>query len=441
MFDNLSDRLDSVFKKLKGHGTLNEKNIEDGLKQVRMALLEADVNYKVAKSVISDIKQRAIGQEVMQSLTPGQQVIKIVNDEFTSMMGSSHQGLALEGKSQGSVMLVGLQGSGKTTTTGKLALYLRKLGRKPFLVPVDVYRPAAIDQLKTIGKQLDVPVFQSTTDMKPLKICQDAKLAARDQGCDTLLLDTAGRLHFDEELMDELKGLKKGINPTEILLVADAMTGQDAVNIAGSFDKALDLSGIVLTKMDGDARGGAALSIKAVTGKPLKFIGVGEKSTALEPFHPDRMASRILGMGDTLSFIKKAQGAVDQKEAKALEKKLRKNAFTLDDFKNQMKSVRKMGSIKDLIGMLPGVNKKQLKGLNISDREFVKIEAIINSMTPEERRIHAIIKGSRKKRIANGSGTTVQDVNKLLKSYSQSMKMIKKFNKGGMRSLKNMLPF
>ncbi|CCK81506.1 MULTISPECIES: signal recognition particle protein [Desulfobacula] len=441
MFENLSDRLDSVFKKLKGHGTLNEKNIDDGLKQVRMALLEADVNYKVAKSVISDIKERALGQEVMQSLTPGQQVIKIVNDEFTRMMGSEHQGLNFDGSSLGSIMLIGLQGSGKTTTAGKLALYLRKEGRKPFLVPVDVYRPAAIDQLKKIGQQLDVPVFESTTEMKPLKICQDALLAAREQGCDTLLLDTAGRLHLDEELMAELKGIKQGINPSEILLVADAMTGQDAVNIAGSFDKALDLDGVVLTKMDGDARGGAALSIKAVTGKPLKFIGVGEKSTALEAFHPDRMASRILGMGDTLSFIEKAQDAVDQKEAKALEKKLRKNAFTLEDFRNQMKSIKKMGSIKDLIGMLPGINKKQLKGLNIGDKEFVRIEAIINSMTPEERRVHTIIKGSRKKRIANGSGTTVQDVNKLLKSYSQSMKMIKKFNKGGMRSLKNMLPF
>ena len=441
MFENLSNRLDSVFKKLKGHGTLNEKNIEEGLKQVRMALLEADVNYKVAKSVISDIKARALGQEVMQSLTPGQQVIKIVNDEFTRMMGSRHQGLNFDGKPLGSVMLIGLQGSGKTTTAGKLGLYLRKKGRKPFLVPVDVYRPAAIDQLKKIGNQLDIPVFQSTTDMKPLKICQDAQLAAREQGCDTLLLDTAGRLHLDEELMAELKRIKKGINPSEILLVADAMTGQDAVNIAGSFDNALDLTGVVLSKMDGDARGGAALSIKAVTGKPLKFIGVGEKSTALEAFHPDRMASRILGMGDALSFIEKAQDAVDQKEAKALEKKLRKNAFTLEDFRNQMKSVRKMGSIKDLIGMLPGVNKKQLKGLNIDNREFTRIEAIITSMTPEERRVYTIIKGSRKKRIAKGSGTTVQDVNKLLKSYSQSMKMIKKFNKGGMRSLKNMLPF
>jgi signal recognition particle subunit SRP54 len=338
-------------------------------------------------------------------------------------------------------MLVGLQGSGKTTTAGKLALFLRKNGRKPYLVPVDVYRPAAIEQLTKLGKQMDVPVFAATTDMKPLKICQDAKLAARDLGCDTLLIDTAGRLHLDDALMAELEEIKKGINPAETLLVADAMTGQDAVNVAGEFDKRLDISGFVLTKMDGDARGGAALSIKAVTGKPLKFIGVGEKNTALEPFHPDRMSSRILGMGDTLSFIEKAVETVDQKEAQALEKKFRKNQFTLEDFKNQMQQVRKMGSIKDLLGMLPGVNKKMLKDLNINDKEFVRIEAIINSMTPEERAKHAIIKASRKKRIALGSGTSVQDVNKLLKSYTQSMKMMKKFNKGGMKNLRGMLPF
>lgn len=441
MFENLSDRLDSVFKKLKGHGTLNEKNIEDGLKQVRMALLEADVNYKVAKNVISDIKSRALGQEVMQSLTPGQQVIKIVYDAFTRMMGSEHQDLDLKTGTMGSIMLVGLQGSGKTTTAGKLGRYLRKQGRKPFLVPVDVHRPAAIEQLKKIGVQLDLPVFDTTADMKPLNICQSAQLAAREQGYDTLLYDTAGRLHMDDTLMAELETLKKGVNPSEILLVADAMTGQDAVNIAGSFDQRLTLTGVILTKMDGDARGGAALSIKAVTGKPLKFIGVGEKSTDLEAFHPDRMASKILGMGDTLSFIERAQEAVDEKEAKSLEKKLRQNAFTLEDFKNQMKTVRKMGSVKDLLGMLPGMSKKQLKGLDINDKEFVKIEAIINSMTPEEREKAAIIKASRKKRIALGSGTSVQDVNKLLKSYTQSMKMIKKFNKGGMRSLKGMLPF
>ena len=441
MFDNLSDKLDSVFKKLKGRGTLNEKNIEDGLKQVRMALLEADVNYRVVKDVILGIKKRALGTEVMQSLTPGQQVIKIVNDEFTRMMGSVHQDLDLSGKVPVSMMLVGLQGSGKTTTAGKLALYLTKMGRKPFLVPVDIYRPAAIDQLKKIGKQLGFPVFDSDPNMDPLKICHNARAEAIKQGHDTMLLDTAGRLHQDEELMAELTRLKKGTNPSEILLVADAMTGQDAVNIASSFDERLDLSGVILTKMDGDARGGAALSINAVIGKPLKFIGVGETPKALEPFHPDRMASRILGMGDALSFIEKAQEAVDQKEAAKLEKKLKKNRFTLEDFKNQMQSVRKMGSIKDIIGMMPGVNKKQLRGINIDDKELGRIEAIISSMTPLERKKHLIIKASRKKRIAKGSGVKVQDVNKLLKSYTQTMKMVKKFNKGGMRSLQDMLPF
>ncbi|MFO7751130.1 MAG: signal recognition particle protein [Desulfobacteraceae bacterium] len=441
MFDNLSDKLNSAFKKLKGRGTLTEKNVEEGLKQVRMALLEADVNYRVAKNVISDIKERALGQEVMQSLSPGQQVIKIVYDEFSRMMGSSHEELAVDGKPFSSVMLAGLQGSGKTTTAGKLALYLRKQGKKPYLVPVDVYRPAAIDQLKKIGNQLDLPVFPSTPDMKPVDICVQAQKAAADQGCDVLLIDTAGRLHIDEGLMAELGSIKKQINPAEILLVADAMTGQDAVNIAKSFDETVDLTGVVLTKMDGDARGGAALSIKAVTGKPLKFIGVGEKSTDLEPFHPERMASRILGMGDTLSFIEKAQDAVDQDKAEELEKKLKKNQFTLEDFRDQMASVKKMGSIQDLMGMIPGVNKKQLKGMNIDEKEFVRIEAIINSMTPEERQNHGIIKSSRKKRIAEGSGLSVQDVNKLLKSYTQTMKMVKKFNKGGMRSLKGMLPF
>jgi signal recognition particle subunit SRP54 len=441
MFDNLSDKLESVFRKFKGRGTLNEKNIEAGLKQVRMALLEADVNYRVVKDVISDIKKRALGTEVMKSLTPGQQVIKIVNDEFTRMMGSFHEDLDLSGKAPVPIMLVGLQGSGKTTTAGKLAYYLSKQGRKPFLIPADVYRPAAIEQLKKIGKQLGFPVFDSDPDMEPLKICQAARNEAVRQGYDTMLLDTAGRLHHDEELMAELDLLKKGMNPSEILLVADAMTGQDAVNIALSFDQRLDLSGVVLTKMDGDARGGAALSINAVIGKPLKFIGVGEKPKALEAFHPDRMASRILGMGDTLSFIERAQEAVDQEEAEKLEKKLKKNRFTLEDFRNQMQSVRKMGSIKDLIGMIPGINKKQLKGINVDDKELGKIEAIINSMTPLERKKHLIIKASRKKRIAKGSGVKVQDVNKLLKSYAQTMKMIKKFNKGGMRSLQDMLPF
>ncbi len=442
MFDNLSDRLDLVFKKLKGHGVLTEKNVEEGLRQVRMALLEADVNYKVVKDFIAGVKIRAMGQEVMQSLTPAQQVIKIVHDEFTRMMGSEHQELNLARRTSGTIMLVGLQGAGKTTTAGKLALYLRKQGKNPFLVPADVYRPAAIEQLQKLGKQLDVPVFASSADMAPLDICRNADAQAKSQGYDAVIVDTAGRLHMDQELMDELVQLKKELKPSDIMLVADAMTGQDAVNIGKAFDEHLDLDGFVLTKMDGDARGGAALSIKAVTGKPLKFMGVGEKSTALEPFHPDRMASRILGMGDTLSFIEKAVATVDEKEAQALEKKIRANSFTLEDFKNQVRSVQKMGSIKDLLGMmLPGAGKKQLKGMDFDEKGLARIEAIINSMTPQERQHHEIIKASRKKRIAAGSGTSVQDVNKLLKGYAQSMKMLKKFNKGGMRSLKGMLPF
>jgi signal recognition particle subunit SRP54 len=441
MFENLSDRLNATFKKLKGRGTLSEKDIEEGLKQVRMALLEADVNYRVAKKVISDIKERALGQEVMDSLTPGQQVIKIVYDEFSMMMGGSHEELNIGSKVPSAIMLVGLQGAGKTTTAGKLAFLLKKKGNRPLLVPVDVYRPAAIDQLTKLGKQLGIPVFPATQDMSPADICKAAEKMAIQEGFDTLLVDTAGRLHIDDEMMAEIVTLKQHLKPTEILFVADAMTGQDAVNIAQTFDKAVDLTGVILTKMDGDARGGAALSIKAVTGKPLKFIGVSEKSTGLEPFHPERMASRILGMGDTLSLIEKAQGSVDQKKAAALEEKLRKNQFTLEDFRDQMVSVRSMGSIKDLMGLIPGINKKMLAGVNIDDREFVRIEAIINSMTPEERQNHTVIKGSRKKRIARGSGSTVQDVNKLLKSYTQSMKMVKKLNKGGMRSLRGMLPF
>lgn len=441
MFENLTNRLESVFKTLTGRGTLNEKNIEDSLKQVRLALLEADVHYKVVKSVIADIKTRALGQKVMQSLTPGQQVIKIVHDEFTKMMGSTHQKLNLADKSLNCVMLVGLQGSGKTTTAAKLGVYLKNNNKKPFLIPADVYRPAAIDQLEKLGKELSIPVFASSLGMKPLKICQNAFLAAREQGCDTLLIDTAGRLHFDSKLMHELKILKKGTNPAEILLVADSMTGQDAVNIAASFDKALDLTGIILTKMDGDARGGAALSMKTIIKKPIKFIGIGEKTADIEPFHPDRMSSRILGMGDTLSFIEKAQNAFDKTEADKLAKKIQKNSFTLEDFKDQIVSIKKMGSISDILSMMPSVNKKHLKGINLDNKEFVKTQAIIDSMTPEERRRHLIIKASRKKRIAKGSGTTIQDVNKLLNSYTQSLKMIKKFNQGGMKSLKNMLPF
>jgi len=443
MFENLSEKLDAVFKKLKGHGKLTEKNIEAGLKEVRMALLEADVHYRVTKQFVADIKKRALGQEVLASLTPGQQVVKIVNEELTTLMGSHNEALNLSGAHPVPVMLVGLQGSGKTTTAGKLAVFLRDQGQKPYLVPVDVYRPAAIDQLQKLGDQLSVPVFASSTDMDPVRICQDARNAAQKQGCDTLLLDTAGRLHIDQELMAELTAIKKAVNPSDILLVADAMTGQDAVNIAKSFDEALDIGGVVLTKMDGDARGGAALSIKTITAKPIKFIGVGEKLTELEPFHPDRMASSILGMGDVLTLIEKAQAVVDETEAAELEKKLRRSQFTLEDFRDQMIQIRKMGSLSDLLKMIPGVGgSKQLKNLQVDDRELTKIEAIINSMTLEERRKHAIINGSRRKRIARGSGTKVQDVNRLLKNYTQVMKMMKKLNKGGMRGFnRGMLPF
>ncbi|MCK4618364.1 MAG: signal recognition particle protein [Desulfobacterales bacterium] len=443
MFDNLTDKLDLVFKKLKGHGKLTEKNIEEGLKEVRIALLEADVHYKVVKKLIADIKERALGQEVMASLTPGQQVVKIVNDELTEIMGTRHEELNLAGSKPASIMLVGLQGSGKTTTAGKLAVFLRKKGKKPYLVPADVYRPAAIDQLKKLGEQLSIPVYSSTVEMDPVQICSKARIAAQQEGCDILLLDTAGRLHIDENLMAELCNIKDAVKPSDILLIADAMTGQDAVNIAKSFDNTLNLGGIILTKMDGDARGGAAISIKSITNKPIKFIGVGEKLSELEPFHPDRMSSKILGMGDVLTIIEKAQSMVDEKKAVELEKKLRKSEFTLDDFRDQMVQIRKMGSLKDLLGMIPGFSKnKQFKNLEVDEKEFIRIEAIINSMTPQEKRQHTIINGNRRKRIAKGSGTSIQDINKLLKNYTQIMKMLKKMNKGGMRGLsRGMLPF
>ena len=443
MFERLSDKLDAAFKKLKGRGKLTEKNIEEGLKEIRMALLEADVHYSVAKRFIGDVKERALGQEVLTSLTPGQQIIKIVNEELTEMMGSQQEELNLSGPSPVPLMLVGLQGSGKTTTAGKLAVFLRNKGRKPYLVPADVYRPAAIDQLKKLGEQLKVPVFSSSVEMDPVQIVRDARTAAHQQGCDTLLLDTAGRLHVDKDLMEELIRINEAVKPADILLVADAMTGQDAVNIAQSFNEALDIGGVVLTKMDGDARGGAALSIKEITGKPIKFIGVGEKLSELEPFHPDRLASSILGMGDVLTLIEKAQGLVDEEKAAELEKKLRKSQFTLEDFRDQMLQIRKMGSLGDIMKMIPGMGKlKQMKNMDMDENELVRIEAIINSMTPLERRRHGIINGSRRRRIAKGSGTRVQDVNRLLKNYTQVLKMLKKINKGGMQGFpQGMMPF
>lgn len=443
MLESLSDRLNAIFRKLKGYGKLTEKNIEEGLKEVRMALLEADVHYRVVKSFITDIQMRAMGQQVMESLTPGQQVVKIVNEALSELMGSRHEQLNLSGTPPASVMLVGLQGSGKTTTAGKLSVFLRKKGRKPYLVPADVYRPAAIDQLKKLGSQLEVPVFPSSIEQDPVQICRKARIEAQQLGCDTLLLDTAGRLHIDAQLMNELIDIKNAVQPADILLVADAMTGQDAVNIAKSFNEALDIGGVVLTKMDGDARGGAALSIKSITGKPIKFIGVGERLGDLEAFHPDRMASSILGMGDVLTLIEKAQEVVDQKQAAALEKKLRKSQFTLEDFRDQMVQIRKMGSFTDLLKMIPGMGQlKQLKNMQVDEKEFIRIEAIINSMTAQEKRNHSIINGSRRRRIAKGSGTNVQDVNKLLKNYTQVLKMLKKINQGGMHRMgRGMLPF
>ena len=437
MFENLTEKFNKTFKRLKGQGKLSEKHIKEALREVRLALLEADVHYKVAKQFVADLSVRAVGNEVMESLTPGQQVVKIVNEALTELMGSEVVSLQLTGRTPFTFMLVGLQGSGKTTTAGKLALHLKDLNRKPCLVPADVYRPAAIDQLYTLGKQLEIPVFPSTTEMHPVDIGISALGFASQQGCDILILDTAGRLHVDTELMNELQQLKSKLSPQEILLVADAMTGQDAVQVAEAFNQALDLTGIVLSKLDGDARGGAALSMRTVTGKPIKFCGVGEKLDALEAFHPERMASRILGMGDMLSLIEKAEKAFDAKQAEELQEKLAKDTFTLEDFRDQLQQIKKMGSLDNLLGMLPGMGKlKQLRHLQPDDRELIRTEAIINSMTSEERRNHMIINASRRTRIAKGSGTSVQEVNRLLKNYTQMRKMLQKLSKGGKGGLR-----
>uniref|UniRef100_A0A7C4RUM1 Signal recognition particle protein n=1 Tax=Desulfatirhabdium butyrativorans TaxID=340467 RepID=A0A7C4RUM1_9BACT len=443
MFENLTDKLSAVFKQLRGHGKLDEKNVQEGLKTVRVALLEADVHYKVVKRLIEDIRVRALGQEVMDSLTPGQQVVKIVNDELTKLMGLHHEDICLSGEKPAGVMLVGLQGSGKTTTAGKLAVHLRRKGKKPYLVPLDIYRPAAIDQLKKLGEQIGVSVYPTTVDMNPTAVAVDARKKALLEGADVMLLDTAGRLHIDEQLMQELCSIRDAVHPSDILLVADAMTGQDAVNMATAFHQAVGIGGVVLTKMDGDARGGAALSIKAMIDRPVKYVGIGEKLGDIEPFHPDRMASRILGMGDILTMIEKAQTVVDQKKAVELQKKLQKNQFTLEDFRDQMIQVRKMGPLGDLIRMIPGIGQnKAFKDIDVDEKELARIIAIINSMTPQERRKHDIINASRKRRIAKGSGTTVQDVNNLLKNYDQVIRLMKQINKGGMKRMgRNMLKF
>ena len=432
MFENLTEKFNRTFKRLKGQGKLSEKHLKEALREVRLALLEADVNYKVAKQFVTDVGEQAAGEEVRQSLTPGQQVVKIVHQALAELMGGEAAPLELTGRTPLVFMLVGLQGSGKTTTAGKLALYLKDLNRKPCLVPVDVYRPAAIEQLQTLGKQLGVPVFPATTEMNPVEIAVSALGYAGQQGCDILIVDTAGRLHIDTELMSELEQLKSKLNPREILLVADAMTGQDAVQVAEAFNQALELTGIILSKMDGDARGGAALSMRTVTGKPIKFCGIGEKLDALEAFHPERMASRILGMGDMLSLIEKAEKAFDAEQAEKLQEKLAKDSFTLEDFRDQLQQIKKMGSLEQIMGMLPGMGKlKQLRHLQPDDRELIRIEAIINSMTVQERRNHMIINASRRKRIAKGSGTSVQEVNKLIKNYAQMRKMLHKMTKGG----------
>ncbi|RMF85577.1 MAG: signal recognition particle protein [Nitrospinota bacterium] len=428
MFENLSSKLEGIFKKLRRHGKLTEKEIREALREVRLALLEGDVHFSVVKEFTERVREKALGETVLQSLTPGQQVVKIVHEELIALMGGEQSRLQFAPIPPTCIMLVGLQGSGKTTTAAKLAKRLRKEGHYPYLVPADVYRPAAIDQLKILGEELQVPVYPSSPAQDPVEICRQAMREAVQQHADVVIIDTAGRLHIDEQMMAELVTLKQELSPQETLLVADSMTGQDAVNVAKTFHETLGLSGIILTKLDGDARGGAALSIRAVTQTPIKYVGTGEKLDALEPFHPDRIASRILGMGDILSLIEKAEATMSAEKAREMEQKLRKAAFTLEDFKEQLQQVRSMGPLDQLLGMLPGM--KQLKNVQVDERELVKIEAIINSMTPQERRHPEIINGSRRKRIARGSGTTVQDVNRLLKQFMQTQKLLKKFSKG-----------
>lgn len=426
-FEGLAERLQDTIKKITGKGKVSEQDIKVMSREIRLALLEADVNFKVVKDLINRIKERAVGQEVMESLTPGQQVIKIVRDELTDLMGGENSKIAVADRPPTVIMMVGLQGAGKTTTSGKLANLLRKShNRKPLLVACDVYRPAAIKQLETLGEQLDMPVFSLGTEANPVDIAKQAIDKAKEEHLDYVIIDTAGRLHVDTDLMNELQEIKETVPPDEIFLVVDAMTGQDAVNVAESFNEQLDVTGVVLTKLDGDTRGGAALSIKAVTDKPIKFAGMGEKLDQLEAFHPERMASRILGMGDVLSLIEKAQTNVDEKKAKELEEKMRSMSFTFDDFLEQMEQVKSMGPLDELLGMLPGAGKmKGLKNAQVDERQLAQVEAIAKSMTSKERQEPGIINASRKKRIAKGSGTTVSQVNRLLKQFDEMKKMMK----------------
>ena len=429
-FEGLSERLENSFKKLRAKGKLTESDVKEAMREVRLALLEADVNYKVSKEFTAKVTERAIGADVMESLTPGQMVIKIVNEELTDLMGGNESRLAIANHPPTVIMMCGLQGSGKTTHSAKLALKLKKEGHRPLLVACDIYRPAAIKQLQVVGEQVGVPVFEMGTE-NPVKIADEAIKYAKDHGNDYVFLDTAGRLHIDEQLMEELTNIRSTVHPHEILLVIDAMTGQDAVNVAKSFNETLGIDGVILTKLDGDTRGGAALSVRAVTGKPIKFVGMGEKLDAMEPFYPDRMASRILGMGDVLTLIEKVQAEVDDQKAQELEEKMRNASYTLDDFLDQMAQLRKMGGMKDMLALIPGIG-KQLKDLEIDEREIGKVEAIVLSMTSAERQNPSIINASRKQRIAKGSGVQVQQVNRLLKQFEDTKKMMKKLTENGM---------
>ncbi|MFA5527969.1 MAG: signal recognition particle protein [Peptostreptococcales bacterium] len=443
LFEGLGEKLQNTFKKLRGKGKLTEKDINEAMREVKLALLEADVNFKVVKEFVNSVKERSLGADVLESLTPAQQVIKIVNEELVQLMGGTQSKLTYSPKGLTVLLMAGLQGTGKTTTCGKLALYLKKQNKNPMMAACDIYRPAAVDQLKIVGEKVGVPVF-SKEGAKPEDIAKEALIKARNSGYDVLIVDTSGRLHIDDELMDELERIKESVDPHEILLVVDAMTGQDAVNVAEGFDKKLGVHGVIMTKLDGDTRGGAALSVKAVTGKPIKFIGVGEKLDALEPFYPDRMASRILGMGDMLSLIEKAQESFDEKKAKELESKMKNKSFNLEDFLEQLRQMKNMGSMKDILNMIPGLNNnKALKGMDLDDKELAHVEAIISSMTKKERLDPSIINGSRRKRIAAGSGMPVSKVNSVLKQFEQTKKLMKQFSgMGGMgKKGKMRLPF
>ncbi|MBO5207073.1 MAG: signal recognition particle protein [Clostridia bacterium] len=435
MFANLTEKLASAFKKFRNKGKLSEADVKEGMREVKLALLEADVNFKVVKEFVKSVTERAVGTQVLESLVPAQQIVKIVNEELIKLMGGEAPKINISPKPPTVVMMVGLQGAGKTTHAGKIAAMYKQKSKNPLLVACDVYRPAAVDQLKIVGEQAGIPVFSMGTKISPVEIAKAGILHAKKNGNDMVIIDTAGRLHIDEELMAELVKIKESVSPSEILLTVDAMTGQDAVNVAKSFNDLLDITGVVLTKMDGDTRGGAALSVKYITGKPIKFIGTGEKLDAIELFHPDRVASRILGMGDILSLIEKAEAAYDEKQAKELERKMREQTFSLEDFLMQMRQLKKMGNLEQLLGMMPGMNAGALKNAQIDEHQMDKIEAIILSMTKEERLKPEIINGSRRKRIANGSGTTVEDINKLLKQFEQMRKMMKQLSGKGARRL------